>query len=105
MTECPLFLSHDIIDFQEDPDFYCLKAIAFLKDGTELHILEFISPTKVRYSYHWQNPDGTLIIRWDNAPHHPELRSFPNHKHNSGVEESKVCTLQDAIEEIEKTLG
>jgi hypothetical protein len=25
--------------------------------------------------------DNRLIFRYDNAPHHPEVASFPHHKH------------------------
>jgi len=35
------------------------------------------------YNFHWQNPDGLLIKRWDNAPHHPELNGFPDHVHSA----------------------
>ena len=35
------------------------------------------------YSIHWQRADGSLIQRWDNAPHHPELENFPYHTHRS----------------------
>ncbi|MBU1665165.1 MAG: hypothetical protein KKG92_07165 [Gammaproteobacteria bacterium] len=34
-----------------------------------------------KYSFHWQAADGTLICRWDNAPHHHELPGFPHHLH------------------------
>lgn len=34
-----------------------------------------------KYSFHWQRSDGSLIRRWDNAPHHPEISSFPHHVH------------------------
>ncbi|MBU4220612.1 MAG: hypothetical protein KKD46_08570 [Euryarchaeota archaeon] len=41
------------------------------------------------YSYHWeQRAQRGLIHRWDNAPDHPEIESFPHHFHNG--EESKV---------------
>ena len=33
--------------------------------------------TMEKYSFHWQNAEGKLIRRWDNAPHHPEISSFP----------------------------
>ena len=26
-----------------------------------------------RYSFHWQHADGSLIRRWDNAPHHRDI--------------------------------
>ena len=25
--------------------------------------------------------DKTLVFRYDNVPHHPEVKSFPHHKH------------------------
>lgn len=31
------------------------------------------------YSLHWQRRDGVLIQRWDTAPHHPEVATFPSH--------------------------
>ncbi len=33
------------------------------------------------YSFHWQNSDNNLVKRWDNAPHHPEIQTYPNHVH------------------------
>lgn len=35
----------------------------------------------VKYSFHWQDKSGKLIKRWDNAPHHPEIETFPHHLH------------------------
>lgn len=37
------------------------------------------------YSYHWeQRAQRGLIHRWDNAPDHPEVESFPHHFHDGG---------------------
>ena len=35
-----------------------------------------------RYRHHWQSHDGQVIKRWDNAPHHPEIDTFPHHLHD-----------------------
>ena len=35
-----------------------------------------------RYRHHWQSRDGQVIKRWDNAPHHPEIDTFPHHLHD-----------------------
>jgi len=35
-----------------------------------------------KYRHHWQSHDGQVIKRWDNAPHHPEIDTFPHHLHN-----------------------
>jgi hypothetical protein len=46
------------------------------------------------YSIHWQQPDGTLRQRWDNAPHHAELANFPYHTHRSPKIVEATPTLQ-----------
>ena len=55
-------------------------------DGSLLHIRELIdlrrTPARVMYVYHFQDPAGALIFRYDNTAHHPELPDFPHHKHN-----------------------
>jgi uncharacterized protein DUF6516 len=35
-----------------------------------------------KYRHHWQNQEGILIKRWDNAPHYPQVASFPHHLHD-----------------------
>lgn len=37
--------------------------------------------TVVTYSYHCADVNGNLIVRWDNAPHFPDLPGFPHHIH------------------------
>jgi hypothetical protein len=32
------------------------------------------------YRYHYQNPDGSIIFRYDNTPHHPDISTFPEQK-------------------------
>ena len=58
-----------------------------------------------KYSYHWQDKDGKLIKRWDNAPHHPNIKTHPNHLHDG--DETHVLphtqlTLQDILNHIRK---
>lgn len=39
------------------------------------------------YRYHFQDPAGRLIFRYDSTPHFPGLAHFPHHRHQaSGVE-------------------
>ncbi len=34
------------------------------------------------YSYHWERRGQSgEIYRWDNAPHHPQVSTFPDHFH------------------------
>jgi len=39
---------------------------------------------KIKYRYHYQRADGKLVFRYDNAPHHPEVLTFPDHIHIEG---------------------
>jgi hypothetical protein len=55
-------------------------------DGSLLQVEEALvartfAIVKVRYTYHYQQADGTLVFRYDNAPHYPDLPGFPEHKH------------------------
>jgi hypothetical protein len=40
-----------------------------------------------KYSFHWQDAVGQLLKRWDNAAHHPELSTNPDHVHD-GAEDN-----------------
>ncbi|WP_369750793.1 DUF6516 family protein [Methanocaldococcus sp. FS406-22] len=54
---------------------------------------------------HWQDKNGDLIIRWDNAPHYKNIKTFPHHKHTkNGVEESDEVCLEDVLKYIENYL-
>jgi len=57
---------------------------------------------KVIYAYHYQRADGSLVFRYDNAPHHPELPGFPYHVHiEDRVEPADPPDLQDVLQEID----
>lgn len=45
-----------------------------------------------------------MIVRWDNSPHHKNLKSFPHHKHAPEVEESEETGLEDVLKYIENLL-
>lgn len=60
-----------------------------------------------RYRFHWQDADGKLVIRWDNAKHHPEISSYPHHKHvgnDKKVEDSSETTFEDVLKFIEEKI-
>lgn len=57
------------------------------------------------YRYHLQNAQNTLIFRYDNTPHFPQLSSFPHHKHLPyAVENSQKPKLLQVICEVETIL-
>lgn len=63
------------------------EAIVLL--GEELH--------RLSYRYHYQTPRTGLIFRYDNAPHYPEVSTFPDHKH---TEDNVVASSRPSIEKV-----
>ncbi len=65
-------------------------------DNSALHFMEFVTtkdePTVYKYSYHYQDQHGKLIFRYDMAPHHVEIHTFPHHKH-VGLESVIPCPM------------
>lgn len=60
-----------------------------------------MTPERFRYRYQYMKSDGELIFRYDNVPHHPEIETFPDHKHEGGrVIASHVPDLRQVVEEI-----
>lgn len=79
-----------------------------LIDGSELRLLEYAKITNrqaitLRYRFQWQT-EGELITRWNNAPHHPEVETFPHHKHIKGEykpKPSRATNLISVLKDIE----
>ncbi|MCE7734208.1 MAG: hypothetical protein GPJ54_04960, partial [Candidatus Heimdallarchaeota archaeon] len=41
------------------------------------------------------------ILRWDNAPHHPKIVTFPHHKHAPDPQASDEIQLKEVLRYIE----
>jgi hypothetical protein len=80
------------------------------QDESILFFMEFVDVSKgvdrYKYKYQYQDKDGIRIFRYDMAPHHPEVETFPHHKHvgpestPNRVTESPVPSLREVLEEI-----
>lgn len=58
---------------------------------------------KLKYRYQYMDAGQTTLFRYDNAPHHREIGTFPHHKHASDeVRESAEPTLRDILLEISR---
>jgi hypothetical protein len=80
--------------FEEIDEHECyVSGVLLLTGGYELYVAEYVttSPTEARlkYRYHLQTPDGQLVSRWDNAPHHPDVATFPDHRHD---DQGEICS-------------
>jgi len=77
-------LSFDSTITDEDKGFW--KAKITFRDGSKLHLFEFVlienNKTVInKYRYHYQDKDKDMIFRFDDAAHHKEIETFPEHKH------------------------
>ena len=62
-----------------------VRGRVFFWDGSYLDMYEVVStelgyPVRISYAYTYLK-EGRRIFRYDNAPHHPEIVTFPHHKH------------------------
>jgi hypothetical protein len=63
-----------------------------------------LSIPKKTYSYHYQK-GNELIFRYDSAPHHPEISTFPHHKHvGDSVLPASLPNLEQVLYEIIKDM-
>jgi hypothetical protein len=95
--------------YEREGNIFRFKAIEFLEDQSKLHIKEyrFLDQSR-KYSYHWEDSNGSLIIRWDNAEHWQSLPTFPHHKHVSSkqnIASSDETDLEPVIHAIVQQLS
>ncbi|WP_297073456.1 DUF6516 family protein [Thermococcus sp.] len=106
LEKSPAVKGYKILDYKEGEGFYFLKIKAELIEGSVLYIREFVSEEEYHYSFQWQK-DGKLIVRWDNAPHHRDIETFPHHKHvgsQDNIQPSKEISLEDVLRVIEEEI-
>lgn len=77
-------------------------------DESSLHFIEFVDVKggveRYKYAYHYQDREENMIFRYDMAPHHPEIPTFPHHKHTPSNEVTACAppTLAQVLEEIDE---
>ena len=97
-----------ITSFEEAGVSFRLRAVLEFVDGSQLHVREtLIGGEKRKYAYHWQADDGSLLVRWDNAPDW-DVETSPHHKHvgeQQAVEASYERSLEQALTFIAQRLA
>ena len=72
-------------------------------DGSMLEFMEYLQEeNRLKYRFHLMDREGNMILRYDNAPHHKDVSSFPHHKHFPiNVVETDEKGIMDILDEIE----
>ncbi len=85
-----------------------LQLTAVLRDDSRLEMRDYLfADGNRKYAYQWMEPNGELRWRWDNAPHWPEVATFPHHAHvaeRREPEPSTVTNLEDLLHFIRDCL-
>ena len=82
-----------------------VRLTALFVDNSELHIFEYVNSDlrRLSYAYHYQSLSGSMIFRYDNEPHYPDLSTFPHHRHivqGSAPEASREVDIDDILREV-----
>jgi hypothetical protein len=95
------------LEISEEEMITRLKAKLRFFDGTVLYVREvWLNENVDSYSYYWLRSDETVIIGWDNAPHHLRISSFPHHKHiGDRIEISSERNLGEVLGSIRAFFG
>ncbi len=97
--------SYQILDFKTFETGFYFKISVELINTDKIFIKEYIDESERNYSYHWQDDKNNLIMRWDNAPYHKNIETFPHHLHNkNGIFENFDITILDILKTIEKSI-
>jgi hypothetical protein len=90
--------------FDEISESECyIRGSLALSGGFELHIAEYVVTEpdikRLKYRYHLQTLGKVFVARWDNAPHHPNVKTHPNHMHlaQGNVESSPEMDIEQVL--------
>ena len=89
-------------NFRAQVRFYNESELTIREEVDESHNQEI---ERTKYVFQYQRADGALIFRYDNAPHYPDLPTFPAQKHTpDGVIAAEAPDLTDILREIDTLL-
>ena len=96
--------------FRFAPNEVQIVGVIVFADGSRLEFVEYVVQasgriSRPKYRYHYMR-GGRTVFRYDNAPHHPHLSTFPYHKHDvqGRVLESPPVSLKEVLAEIARLL-
>jgi len=103
LIESPAIVSYLILSREIAVSDGKMRVKASLRDGGNVELFEYVAESKglirvMKYSFHWQDAQGKLRRRWDNAPHHV-------HGEDDSVRETtQVPDIFSVIRQIEDAL-
>lgn len=111
IADCVHILEASLLKDKRSLHIGIIEGELIFTDESVLHFIEFVNVKETaevyRYSYHYQDRNGNLIFRYDMAPHHPEIKTFPHHKHihSNKVIEASGPALVRVLDEIDDLIS
>ena len=101
--------SYHVLAHQVDGRNRRLRLVITFTDGSTLHVRDYrLGSSTRKYAFHWQDADAQLLMRWDNAPHWPDVETHPHHRHvgqADHVEPSDETELGDVLAVVARHLA
>ena len=83
-----------------------IKGKIVFVNNHDLDFRELVSEEHTDYRFQFMNGNNRLIERWDSAPHHKEIATFPFHLHTpEGVRECDKVNLIEVIDIIKALIS
>ncbi len=104
---CAVAVSHELTTVQLSPSTGYIEGEIVLIDGSRLTFFEFlrhrwVAPEREKYRYQLMDAGSGLVFRYDNAPHHSDVSTFPHHKHvPRGVGPSHAPDFEEVLAEVQ----
>jgi len=93
LREFPLTKEVELFDRVSEPDRDMTYLKATLTGGYTLYVRELYTSDGKFYSYHLQDIDNKVVLRYGNAHHYKNIATSPHHKHFGSLKE--VRPLED----------
>lgn len=104
-----IILEWKVIKFKWVGNSYQLICQIKLINQTDLFVRDYLFLDGSRkYSFHWQTQQGDCLIRWDNAPRHQGIETFPYHRHigkEEKIESAPPMNLEKVLDYLQTCNG
>ena len=111
IADCIYIIETSLVKDKRSLHLGIIEGELFFTDESRLHFIEFVNVKETievyKYSYHYQDRNSDLIFRYDMAPHHQEIKTFPYHKHiySNNVIEASTPAFAQILDEISDLIG
>jgi hypothetical protein len=106
IEQSSIIKKYDILAFEVFEGGFYIKIRVLLIDDSELHIREYSDVDERNYSYHWHDLNRHLLMRWDNAGHYRNIKTYPHHVHYSNdILPSYHISCEEILKDIEEKIS